>query len=144
MANRLDDRAKAIFLAATEAGVGPRTAAARAGFAWSTFQSHIREDPEFADQYLNARESLIEELEEVVIAKARGGNESLLKWVLINRASDRWRPEAAVANGRGHINAGNTTVMIENVTIAIRDSLTDPEFRRTALENIIDVPVIGE
>ena len=78
------------FFERVQEGCGPLNAAIEVGWTPAKLDRLMRED-DFADLLAIAQERLLEDLEEVVVRKARDGNVKCLQMVLYNQRSEKWK-----------------------------------------------------
>lgn len=79
-----------VFFERVQEGCGPLNAAIEVGWTPAKLNQLMRDD-EFAELLGIARERLLEDLEEVVVRKAREGNVKCLQMVLYNQRSEKWK-----------------------------------------------------
>lgn len=78
------------FFERVQEGCGPLNAAIEVGWSPARLNALMRDD-DFAELLGIARERLLEDLEEVVVRKARDGNVKCLQMVLYNQRSEKWK-----------------------------------------------------
>jgi hypothetical protein len=72
------------------AGHRPTEAARLVGVSYATIQRHVKADPGFALDVQAAEEIAVEPIERKLYEMAEGGHHDSIKFVLKNRAKDRW------------------------------------------------------
>lgn len=78
------------FFERVQEGCGPLNAAIEVGWGPAKLDRLMRDD-DFSELLGIARERLLEDLEEVVVQKARDGNVKCLQMVLYNQRSEKWK-----------------------------------------------------
>lgn len=105
------------FLRYTSMGKGINTAALLVRWTPAKAQRLLRNDDGFMDLYQMAREVLIEDIEEVLVAKARGGHMRALEMVLFNLAPKRWRDRSA---------KNDTPIKADiNITVGVKEGIME-------------------
>jgi len=92
---RFDRYARARFLDLVAQGHSRTGAAKRLGFQRRTITARMARDPEFAQQVLEAEGEILDEIESVVMGKAKAGHVEAAKFVLERRDPARWGPLSA-------------------------------------------------
>lgn len=79
------------FLGYLQLGFGPRRAGEAVG--WSHLQIMAAlDDEEFSELIAWSRQLIYEDIETVLLEKAKGGNQRAIEMVLYNKKPDEWRP----------------------------------------------------
>lgn len=94
---------KAEFLAAYEAGLTVREAAAKVGVSSVCVFNHVRSNEEFARQYHTAMEVNTDALEDGLHTLARNGNVAAIFGTLKARRPERWRDRMDLSNQDGSL-----------------------------------------
>lgn len=142
MAGTFDAHKKQRFVTLIGRGRPPALAAEDVGFTWATVRKHLRDDPEFMGEYEQATLIVDARVQEVAHDAAVSGDDMVSTWKWLER---RQRAEWADTKNVQHTvsGPGGGPVMIGAVVgQALREVLTDPETRATALALTRSIPAI--
>ncbi len=132
---------RARFCDLVAAGHRPTAAARMVGVTYATIQRHVKADPGFAADVQAAEEIAIEPIEAKLYEMAEGGHFDSVKFVLKNRAKDRWsdsnRTEVNVTGSVG-LTQGTVQDQIAQILARLQEraELEDP--------SIVDAIVIED
>lgn len=137
MPGPFDDQAKRRYIRVLEQGRPRKLAAADLGFSWNTVAKHLREDPEFREQFNDALDRRIERIEEVGLELAEDGHFGAIKFMLERLSREKYGDPT---KGQGGGPTSVTQVAIVT-TDALRELLSGDD-RDQALGFVNDLPVL--
>lgn len=139
MPQPFDALVKKRYVALIDRGRLPRLAAEDVGFAWTTVQRHLKDDPEFREACEEASRRLDEHVEEVLLDKALDGDLGAIRMWFQGRQPGKY-VESKQVQVTG---AGGGPIQLASVsTDGLRTMLTSPESRADMLELVREIPAI--
>ena len=124
------------FFERVRMGCGPLNAAIEVGWSPRGLEKRTK-DPDFADMLAVARERLLEDIEETVIAKARQGNVKCIQMVLYNQRADRWKDVR-------HIKMESSGQLDQTVVLSVKQAMVELLRDRGSVAALQPAPVALE
>jgi hypothetical protein len=135
---RFDRYARAKFLDLVAQGHSRTGAAKRLGFQRRTITNRMHRDPEFAAAVLEAEGEILDEIESVVMDRAKKGHIEAAKFVLERRDPIRWGPLSARRAMDGPV-LDATPEELGTVAAELIRQIIDKETRAAEAQPVIDV-----
>lgn len=124
------------FLERVREGCGPLNAAIEVGWTPAKFR-RLERDPEFTELLTIARERMLEDVEEAVVAKARQGNLKAAQMVLYNQRSERWKDVR-------HIKVDQSGSLDVGVVVSVKQAMIEMLRDGTSVASLQPAPAVIE
>lgn len=134
-----NEEERAAFVALLAERKSRATAAGSLGYLQGSFETLMKQDPDFAEQVIGAEQQALGSLEDTLLETAHGGNVTALLASLKALNPSKWGDKTQ----HTHTGPGGGPIQVAGaVTFALREVLTDPTTRPEALALAREIPPI--